>query len=94
MLDYFFVGKISYYMVTPATSFCDADSKTKKLVGGGSVYNGRQKTSAKTFILVQGTPEAYETSAARSYVLLRRTPRAPGIFLKNSDTPGVGLEYQ
>ena len=43
------------------------------------MYKGRQKTSHKTLILVQGTPEGYETSAARSFVLLRRTPRAPGI---------------
>ena len=34
MLDSFFVGKISYYMVTPTTSFCDAESKEKNLVGG------------------------------------------------------------
>ena len=36
MVDSFFVGKISYYMVTPTTSLCDADSKEKKLVGGGA----------------------------------------------------------
>ena len=40
ILDSFFVGKISYYMVTPTTSFCDVESKEKKLVGGGSVYKG------------------------------------------------------
>ena len=38
-----------------------------------------EKTSEETFFFVQGTPEGYETSAARSFVLLRRTPRAPGI---------------
>ena len=33
-VDSFFVGKMSYYMVTPATSFCDAESKYEKLIGG------------------------------------------------------------
>ncbi len=33
ILDSFFVGKISYYMVTSAASFCDAESKRKKLSG-------------------------------------------------------------
>ena len=33
-IDSFFVGKLSYYMFTPATSFCDADSNLEKLVGG------------------------------------------------------------
>ena len=37
ILDSFFVGKISYYMVTPTTSFCDAESKWEKLVGGGEL---------------------------------------------------------
>ena len=34
-VDSFFVGKLSYYMVTPATSFFDADSNLEKLVKGG-----------------------------------------------------------
>ena len=33
MLDSFFVGKISYYMVTPTTSFCTSEVKLKKLMG-------------------------------------------------------------
>ena len=53
MLDYFFVGKISYYMVTPATSFCDADSKTKKLMGGMGCASGGQKCEEKTFFLAR-----------------------------------------
>ena len=62
-IDYFFVGKLSHYMVTPATSFCDADSNLEKLVGGGSAVDCREKPRHKTFNLVQGTPEGYETSA-------------------------------
>ena len=31
--DYFFVRNISYYMVTPATSFCGAESKRKSCRG-------------------------------------------------------------
>ncbi len=63
IIDSFFVGKLSYYMVTPATSFCDADSNLEKLVGGERRNQCRQKVTHKTFILVQGTFVAYETSA-------------------------------
>ena len=63
MLDSFFVGKISYYMVTPATSFCDADSKTKKLSGVNGVASCRGSAPGKTFIFVQGTCMPLETSA-------------------------------
>ena len=59
----FFVGKTSYYMVTPATSFSDADSNSEKLVGGGKGEPTPQENTPKTFFLVQGTPEGYETSA-------------------------------
>ena len=62
-VDSFFVGKTSYYMVTPATSFFDADSNLEKLVGGGRVCKCQEKPAAKTFDLVQGTPKGYETSA-------------------------------
>ena len=49
IIDSFFVGKISYYMVTPTTSFCDAESKEKNLVGEANVCKYRKKPSAKTF---------------------------------------------
>ena len=49
ILDSFFVGKISYYMVTPTTSLCDADSKEKNLVGGASVCKYREKPTGELF---------------------------------------------
>ena len=61
--DSFFVGKLSYYMVTPATSFCDVNSNLEKSVGGGSAGDYVKKPSHKTFFFVLGTPEGYETSA-------------------------------
>ena len=57
-VDSFFVGKTSYYMVTPATSFCDADSNLEKLVGGGRVNQCRQKTEGKLFIWYRALPRA------------------------------------
>ena len=62
-VDSFFVGKTSYYMVTPATSFCDADSNLEKLVGGGRVSQVQEKPTPKTFNFVLGTFVAYEISA-------------------------------
>ena len=54
-VDSFFVGKTSYYMVTPATSFFDADSNLEKLVGGGgSVYKCRGKSETKNFLFRPG----------------------------------------
>ena len=50
-------------MVTPATSFFDADSNLEKLVGGGRVSQCHEKPLPKTFIFVLGTFVAYETSA-------------------------------
>ena len=50
-------------MVTPATSFFDADSNLEKLVGGGRVCQCHEKPGQKTLNLVQGTFVAYETSA-------------------------------
>ena len=48
--DSFFVGKISYYMVTPTTSFYGSDSKTKKLMGGNGVCKGVGCCEEETFI--------------------------------------------
>ena len=50
-------------MVTPATSFFDADSNLEKLVGGGRVCKCRQKKVQKTLNFALGTFVAYETSA-------------------------------
>ena len=50
-------------MVTPATSFFDADSNSEKLVGGGRVCKCRQKIHKKLFFLARGTFVPYETSA-------------------------------
>ena len=58
-------------MVTPATSFCDADSNLEKLVGGGRVCQCREKTEHKTLNFVLGTFVPYETSAG----LLREIPK-------------------
>ena len=80
MFDYFFVEKVSYYMVTPTTLLCDSESKTEKLRGRKCCVQVPTEMSEETFYFARGTPEPYETSAARSYVLLRRTPRAPGIY--------------
>ena len=62
-VDSFFVGKTSYYMVTPATSFCDADSNLEKLVGGGMVCKSERNPYQKLFFFFLGTFVAYETSA-------------------------------
>ena len=50
-------------MVTPATSFFDADSNLEKLVGG-RVSHYPQKPLPKTFNFTLGTPVGYETSAS------------------------------
>ena len=50
-------------MVTPATSFFDADSNLEKLVGGGRVCKSDRNPTHKTFNFVLGTFVAYETSA-------------------------------
>ena len=42
IVDSSFVGKISYYMVTSVTLFCDVESKEKKLMGVTRVCKGRQ----------------------------------------------------
>ena len=57
-VDSFFVGKTSYYMVTPATSFFDADSNLEKLVGGGRVSKRREKKEEKLFLLPWALPWA------------------------------------
>ena len=49
ILDSFFVGKISYYMVTPAASFFDAESKLEKLSGVTGVYIRWTLTPEKNF---------------------------------------------
>ena len=58
-------------------------AENEKVKGGDICVQEPTETKEKTFFLVQGTPEGYETSAARSFVLLRRTPRAPGISDRN-----------
>ena len=50
-------------MVTPATSFFDADSNLEKLVGGGRVCKSDRNPRHKTFFFARGTFVAYETSA-------------------------------
>ena len=53
--------------------------ENRKVRGADLGVQEPPETLRGNFFLVQGTPEGYETSAARSFVLLRRTPRAPGI---------------
>ena len=47
MPGYFFVGKISYYMVTPTTSLCDTDYG--KVGRGGKCVQVAPETRHKTF---------------------------------------------
>ena len=67
-------------MVTPATSFFDADSNLEKLVGGGRVCKSDRNPTHKTLNLVQGTFVAYETSAGllpTDYLRPEFSTRAP-----------------
>ena len=51
-------------MVTPATSFFDADSNLEKLVGGGEVCGKADRNpNQKLFFFALGTFVPYETSA-------------------------------
>ena len=49
IIDSFFVGKISYYMVMIATSFCDSGSKTETIKERDSVYKSQTKRHRKLF---------------------------------------------
>ena len=58
----------SNYMMTLATSFCDAESKQEKLPGVIRVYLARRLPEQKTFFWT-GHSSPLETSAAHSRVL-------------------------
>ena len=49
-IDSFLVGKLSYYVVTPATSFFDADPNLEKLVGGEGCVSAERKGRGNFFI--------------------------------------------
>ena len=63
-------------MVTPTTSFCVLDSKTKKLMGGTRAYIFHRKPTVKIFIFCTGTLVPLETSATH----LKRVSSVRGIL--------------
>ena len=92
----FFVGKISYYMVTPATSFCDADSKWEKLVGGGSVIKCPQKTDRKLFFPSWALPRPMKLlplALTFSFVEHRELPEFCDAESKRKKLRGVNFVY-
>ena len=54
----FFVGKIPYCILMPATSFCDTKSKRKKLMGVTGAYMTHMVNVSKTFYFHHGHPPA------------------------------------